>query len=155
MKVRQCKKPGCLKLIPFTEGKYCDQHKDTEKERYREYKRVRVDREFNDFYSNKKWLKVRDNRRNHFFNICLMCLLFNGNGTVQEESNVVHHITELKEDFTKAFDNNNLICLCNKCHTYVHKMYNKLNNEDKETFKRKLRQLIVKFDMVYYGIETP
>ncbi len=53
----------------------------------------------------------------------------------------VHHIEELKEDWSRRFDKDNLISLCESCHQKIHKKYltNKLETQ------HNLRALIKKY----------
>ncbi|MFR3071994.1 MAG: HNH endonuclease [Paeniclostridium sp.] len=106
---------------------------------YKDYKSKRTDIKEQKFYSlsNKAWVitkevvKARDN------GVCLLCESKNDKGYVDD----VHHIIELKEDWSRRFDMSNLICLCKRCHFYVHKKYRK-DNKSKKEMQDKLRKLL-------------
>lgn len=111
----------------------------SKREGYKDYKSKRTDIKEQKFYSlsNKAWVitkevvKARDN------GVCLLCESKNDKGYVDD----VHHIIELKEDWSRRFDMSNLICLCKRCHFYVHKKYRK-DNKSKKEMQDKLRKLL-------------
>ena len=53
-----CSYPGCHKVVEAG-TKYCDRHRNTDKEKYREYKRKRMENEEEarrqQFYNSKPW----------------------------------------------------------------------------------------------------
>lgn len=90
------------------------------------------------FYNSHYWNKKRESilKRDHYQ--CQRCL---GNLKTDEpikrirltKAKYVHHIIELKEDFEKALDDDNLISLCFNCHEIVHKRNEfRMINEKKE-----------------------
>ena len=59
-----CSYPGCHKVIEAG-VKYCEKHRNTDREKYREYKRRRMKDEEEarrqQFYNSKAWEHTRDN----------------------------------------------------------------------------------------------
>lgn len=84
------------------------------KQFYNKYKR---NRERQLFYQSKAWAEARGLalKRDNF--LCVQCLK---TGTIKE-ADVVHHIIEVKDDFTKALELDNLESICHKHHNAVHK----------------------------------
>ena len=56
-------------------------------------------------------------------------------------SGTIHHIEELKDNWSKRFDKDNLISLCESCHQKVHRKY--LSN--KEEIQHELKVLIKRY----------
>lgn len=118
--------------------KYCDKCKskaEAEREQIQKvkskkynsdrYKRDLENESYRLFYLSKAWKSKRREilRRDNFE--CQICkALFNYKAATD-----VHHILNLRDHYEKRLDSNNLISLCNECHTLVHSL--KLNNIDK------------------------
>lgn len=127
----------CRRKVPY--GAICECNDKVIKERYRKYKHYRKDKKEQSFYSSKGWITLRDDMRNRHKGMCVLCY---------SEHNIkfldcVHHIVEIKEDYERRLDADNLICLCNKHHDYVHKKYEKSTEDRKEMQQRlfKLKQI--------------
>lgn len=37
-----------------------------------------------------------------------------------EQANIVHHVIEVKEDWSKRLDIDNLVSVCHSCHNKIH-----------------------------------
>lgn len=103
---RPCSFPNCPKL---TDARFCEEHLKEENKRYEKYGR--------NYKSHKRygraWKRIRDSFvKTHPF--CEMC--FKEGLMVKVEQ--VHHILPLAEGGTH--DINNLISLCQSCHSKVH-----------------------------------
>ncbi len=59
--------------------------------------------------------------------------------------NVMHHIIELKEDWDKRLDIDNLIPLSDKVHKIVHRAYDR-STKDKKQIQELLRELKRKYE---------
>ena len=110
----------CNKLTRDESG-YCSEHinvsKNKERERYKVYNNHQRDSELHSFYKTKEWKVTREfvlARDNY---LCQRC---KDNKTFTE-ANFVHHIKELRDFKELALDVNNLISLCQSCHSIVHK----------------------------------
>ncbi|MDT9345599.1 HNH endonuclease [Clostridium perfringens] len=132
--------PKCNMRIINHNEKYCDKCLSKVTERHKEYKRFRIDEKEQKFYSSSEWLNKRAIIKDIDNGFCILCL---SNNEIRP-MNTVHHIIELKDDWSLRFENNNLICLCESCHQKVHKSY-KISEFSKENTQKYLRCLIDKF----------
>ncbi|RXI58977.1 HNH endonuclease [Clostridium tetani] len=119
---KPCKKFRCKNLTQYP-NKYCDLHSDLEeKEKYQMNKqydfhiRNKRDRRYSDFYHSTEWIKVRQLRLTIDNGLCQQCL----KDKKITLADVVHHKVELKDDWSKRVDVDNLLSLCHKCHNTVH-----------------------------------
>lgn len=117
-----CNSYGCRELTKLKE-KYCDKHKVIELEnikRWRKsYDEKRQDDKYKKFYKSSRWKFLRSHvlKRDNY--VCQECIKEN-KLTV---CNTVHHIVSIKEDFSKALDEDNLITLCHECHNKIHERF--------------------------------
>lgn len=109
------------------------------RESYKDYKSKRTDTKEQRFYNNnnKDWTITRQAVINRDDGLCLLCEENNKHNYVDE----VHHIIELKEDWSRRYDMNNLVSLCKRCHFYVHKKYRQ-DSKSKKEMQEKLKYLI-------------
>lgn len=114
---KPCRKCGCPNLAQYP-NKYCSSHAMLETiertEANREYDRVvrwGRDRKLTEFYQSNQWKKVRRQALLRDNGMCVEC------GHIAE---VVHHVVELREDYSKGLDINNLVSMCNSCHSKLH-----------------------------------
>ena len=122
-----CKKIGCKKLVEkgINYG-YCDEHKDfgeqkieeAKKYRYAQYDKTR-DKKLVNFYHGTKWKQLRDYVLARDNYLCQDCL--DSNRLIAAEE--VHHIIEVKDDWSKRYDKDNLVRLCKSCHRKRHRKY--------------------------------
>lgn len=103
---RPCSYPGCPNLC---DGQYCDKHKTEARRKYDKYERPA---DINKKYG-RAWKRIRD-RYVKEHPLCEMCLK-DGRLTPVEE---VHHIKPLSQGGTHS--NDNLMSLCQSCHTKIH-----------------------------------
>ena len=97
----------------------------------RKYDYTREDKKI---YVSKRYRKVREQVLNDYNNICLFSLAIEGKIRPAYE---VHHIVEIIEDSSKAYDYDNLIPLTEFRHREVHNLYKK----DKANTQELLRTL--------------
>ncbi|MET3109742.1 HNH endonuclease [Salinicoccus halitifaciens] len=111
---KRCNEVGCRELIERRET-YCEKHKGVVDKRYNDY-RNKYDREYISFYRSPSWRKKRKEalRRDNW--ICKDCEQA-GLYQIAEE---VHHIIEVKDDWKKRLDIDNLVSLCKLCHNKRH-----------------------------------
>ena len=115
---KPCSQPGCSELIK-ADNTYCQKHrKENNSYRNKRYDRKR-DPKIKKFYSSSQWQKARDRylKKNPLCEICEK----KGRTKAAE---VVHHKVEVKENFSKRLDIDNLMSLCKKCHQEVHQTKN-------------------------------
>lgn len=86
-------------------------------------------------YRTTRWQNTRNNILDEYNNICLWSLYIDGKIV---EADRVHHIIELLEDETLAFEDDNLIPLDQYKHNYIHELYKK----DKAKTQELLRLMI-------------
>lgn len=121
MMYKRCSR--CGKRIP--NNITCKCQVDNTKERYKEYKARRNDKEEQEFYRSKAWIKCKENRLVELINIDWY-EYYTNNNIVQGYT--LHHIDELKECRGRALDKSNLIYLTQANHIRVHKAYLKSYN---------------------------
>jgi 5-methylcytosine-specific restriction enzyme A len=115
---RQCHAIGCHKL---TKDKYCPAHTIEEdkqrKDMHKEYKKNRTDDKEQSFYVSKEWRMLR---AHHVQSnpLCYECIQESMNNPRHRISpvDVVDHIIEIKDDWSKRLDPNNLMSLCMSHH---------------------------------------
>ena len=118
--LKPCKHYGCPNLTRET---YCEQHKykakqdNAERQKYYdENVRWKRDRKYAEFYKSKEWERVRRAVLARDNGLCQECLK-NKRITLAD---AVHHIVEVKEDWSKRFQLDNLISVCTSCHNKIH-----------------------------------
>ncbi len=113
-----CSGSGCNKLIDKKEKRCseCESKRTTEKREYnRKYDYHNREEKIKRFYHSSSWKNVRRYvliRDNY---LCQHCLREN----VITSAELVHHIVEVKEDFSKRLDPDNCISVCKPCHNKI------------------------------------
>lgn len=109
---RLCNHAGCSTLVEYNQT-YCDKHKQEAKQNlYDNYEhRKEIGGKYFWFYKTKQWQRLS---RLHRINnpMCEQCLK---NGIVRK-ADLVDHIIEIRDDWEKRFDEDNLQSLCHSCH---------------------------------------
>lgn len=121
--LKPCKKIGCSNLTRDISG-YCEEHKKEAIERehmrkqrqYKEYDKKRKGEIQWNFYKSAEWERIRQVALARDNYLCQECLK-EGRLTV---SNTVHHIIEIKTDWSKRLDLDNLVTLCEYHHNKMH-----------------------------------
>jgi len=116
--LKPCNEFGCGQL---TREVYCTTHQDGGKEealdKRREYDRVIRPAYITRFYNTGDWIRLRVlamERDNH---LCQRCL----KSKQLQAAHVVHHLIEVRDDWSKRLDLSNLESLCHTCHNRHHK----------------------------------
>ena len=146
--LKQCSYRGCRTILRDN-VKFCDYHQARfeleEKERYKEYQDRRLkDKEKKkqqQFYNSDSWKRVREAVVSDYLGIDIYEYYTTGR-IVQGET--VHHIIELKDNWSCRLDINNLIYLTERNHRKIHAIYDK-SNKDKRIMQDKLFKIINKF----------
>lgn len=123
----------CHKLIGILEQCNC-----IDKQRYKDYRNTRTDSKELRFYNSREWKVARVKVLELDNHLCLHCYLVDK--TIRQ-ADTVHHVIELKEDYSLRINKNNLISVCNSCHQIIHNEYKK-NKINKEKMINKLFNLI-------------
>lgn len=138
---RICKYIGCNELIDKSEV-YCEKHKQKvearRKESYKFYDYNRKDSKEWNFYRTGEWEKLRDDLLDKYNHIDIY-IYYTENRIVK--ANTAHHIIEVKEDWDKRLDIDNLFPMTDGSHTTIHIMY----KDDKYNTQCMLRELLKKF----------
>ncbi|WP_057874491.1 HNH endonuclease [Loigolactobacillus rennini] len=99
-----------------------DELKDLQKQNTKVYnnfvRRNNNNNQFTSFYHSSEWKKLRKQvllRDNY---LCQECFK---KGIVNDKNLIVHHKVELREDWSKRLDMNNLEVVCYACHNKIHK----------------------------------
>ena len=112
--LKPCRDINCVNL---TRDSYCDVHTKAPQEITREYNTKIRDEKTNRFYKSVEWQRVRSVAFMRDNGLCQRC---KSKGMI-ERARVVHHIEEVKADWSKRLDLDNLESVCHKCHNKHHK----------------------------------
>lgn len=120
---KPCKKMGCNKLVEYP-NTYCEEHryikerKDKESNKlYDKEIRHKKDKKYRDFYHSKEWERVRKLALERDKGLCQECKKNN----IITFADMVHHIEEVKDNWDRRLELDNLVSLCFKCHNKVHR----------------------------------
>lgn len=103
---------------------------ESKRKRNYEYKK---DREDTGIYKSRSWDKARANILEQYHHICLYSFYVEGKIIKATD---VHHIIELNDNSSLAFDEDNLIPLSKEKHRLIHELY----KEDKKKIQDELRE---------------
>jgi 5-methylcytosine-specific restriction protein A len=110
---KPCKYPRCPNL---TQGVYCEQHTQVKEEskvvNNKQYDKYQRDPKSTAFYNSKAWRQLRQLVFTKQLGLCQECL----KDKQLVKGNVVDHIIEIKDDWSKRLDEDNLQVLCHGCH---------------------------------------
>lgn len=71
---------------------------------------------YKSFYQQKEWRELRQQVFLEVNGLCEECLKKN----IVEQGKEVHHIVPIDTDWSKRYERNNLILLCDECHRLAH-----------------------------------
>ncbi len=114
-----CRGKNCENLIPMN-GKYCPQCAKVatmdKQEKNKRYDLKVRDPKLVKFYHSSEWNWIRSAalvRDNH---LCQECLKQN----IIQSAEIVHHIIEIKDDWSKRLQIDNCQSVCKSCHNKLH-----------------------------------
>jgi len=114
-----CLALSCNNLVGMKE-KYCSScqpaMKEVKREKNRKYDQYVREDDIVKFYHSREWKRVREAvliRDNY---LCQHCL----KGNTIKSADIVHHIIEVKEAWSKRFLISNCESVCYQCHNSVH-----------------------------------
>lgn len=121
---KPCRKLGCPNLTRET---YCSTHKEQRKINNKQYDNQIRNQEHRSFYHSKEWKAVRliALTRDNF--ICVECK--KNNKITKAE--IVDHVIELRDDYSKRLELTNLQSLCRPCHNTKTEQERKKRNKNK------------------------
>lgn len=112
--------PRCQKIIPY-QRKLCDTCDEIVSKhraiRDKAYQENRTDKEYQAIYKSARWKRVRALALSRTNGLCEECI---SKGKISYVDDV-HHKIPIKVNKHKAYDIDNLICLCRSCHMKAHK----------------------------------
>lgn len=113
MILKRCNKPGCIQHIPRSQHPpYCQQHR---LQQSRQYDKTR-DKQTTSFYKSREWQRFRLMILNDRMHLCEIC---QQHGELNA-ADTVHHVIELKDDWSKRLDSDNVQAICRACHNRIH-----------------------------------
>lgn len=118
---------SCGKKIPV--GEVCECSINNARERYKRYSKQRNDKQEQSFYHNSRWINKRSNRTRDLIYVDWFEYYTKGKAV---EGYTLHHIIELKDDWSMRLDDDNLIYLTQSNHRLVHEAYLKSEKDKKE-----------------------
>lgn len=134
MLLKQCK---CGAFI-YQQQQYCDncmkEFKTSESKRRQEYKQSKymtdeVYRKRMQFYKTKEWTSLRLRVLSNCNGIDVYQLIMNDEVV---HGKLIHHIETIKDNDKRKLDINNLICVSDKTHDYIHRIYDKSEKDKAE-----------------------
>ncbi|WP_019850638.1 hypothetical protein [Desulfitobacterium sp. PCE1] len=136
-----CGRSGCSQIVDYSLT-YCDRHQadydERQKQRHKEFKAGRNDKKEQAFYCSDAWIKTRDYVKTKYNGLCLWSYYVDKQIVFCD---VVHHIVELKEDWEKRLEVDNLIPLSESVHLEIHVMMKEKGKKEKvQMMLRKLKE---------------
>lgn len=133
LKLCRCGKkiPNTIKMCHDCEAKQQERRRESD----RQYDKNKRDKKSKDFYNSSSWEKTRILVMNKYNGLDLYeyyvnhCIVY---------AQTIHHIVELREDWSRRHDIENLIPLSNSNHKKIHLMY----SNNKESTQKMLREII-------------
>lgn len=109
----------------MTRNEY-NHHKESKRQesakRYNQRVRFTSDKKYSDFYKSKAWRNKRKQVLIRDKYLCQSCLRKGVVKSIEsKERFYVHHLIELKDDWDKRLDMDNLETVCAKCHIEAHR----------------------------------
>lgn len=143
---KYCARCGCNRLIDITKT-YCETHARTNAERNAEYDRTQRDRKAKAFYNSIEWQTVRAAALARDTGIDVYIYMTEHRVV---PATMVHHIVELREDYSKRSTLSNLISVSEATHEgAIRQAYSR--PETKREMQRKLRKAVKNYQKVVGG----
>ncbi|MEZ0117828.1 UNVERIFIED_ORG: 5-methylcytosine-specific restriction protein A [Heyndrickxia coagulans] len=112
---KRCNASGCRRLIDF-DTDYCDKHKGFGDKDYNKQIRWNIDnKRYAEFYASKEWKNLR-NTYIAGHPLCERCL----KKGIVKAAKICHHKIEIRVDWSKRLDVDNLEAVCADCHNKEH-----------------------------------
>ncbi|ACA46175.1 hypothetical protein FDC22_06095 [Clostridium botulinum] len=142
--LRQCKQRWCKNLTRDITG-YCEEHIHIYEERraqgnkyYDKHIRHSKDKKYTKFYHSDEWEDLRKDVLTTYNGVDIYSYYIENKAVT---ANTAHHIIELKEDWDKRLDKDNIFPLTDANHKKIHSLYRK----DKKGTQELLRELLERF----------
>lgn len=131
----------CGKKISYDST--CECMDKSKKDRYKEYKKLRQDKDRQKFYSSCTWIRLRDMIYRKFYGLCIPCLF---KGAIVNAT-TVHHIVPTEDNSGRWLDEGNLVVVCQSYHMRIHNQYK--DSKSKNAMQEVLFGLLKKFEKEY------
>lgn len=143
---KYCARCGCSRMIDVTET-YCKVHAGISAERHAEYDRSRRDRKAKAFYNSAEWQMARAAALARDTGIDVYIYLTEHRIV---PANMVHHIVELREDYSRRSELSNLISVSRETHEgVIREAYKKPGTKRK--MQQELRKAVENYQKVVAG----
>ncbi|WP_427340638.1 HNH endonuclease [Caloranaerobacter sp. DY30410] len=143
--LRPCKKIGCSKLTRDKTG-YCEEHRilaeQSRKEMNKYYDENIRDKRAAAFYNSSEWQRIRETVLNKYKGLDLYAFFIDKKIIY---ATTVHHIEEIKDNWNKRLDIDNLFPISESNHNKIHALYKK----DKKGTQKMLKELLKKWNDLY------
>ena len=103
----------------YSQSELQDYRKANTQRYNQEVRHNRYNKEYTAFYNSTQWRKLRQQVLMRDNYLCQHCL---AEGVVNDKNLIVHHIVELKRDWNKRLDMENLEAVCRTCHNKIHRL---------------------------------
>lgn len=135
-----CAHVGCNAVIPAGQT-YCDKHQCT----YNHEIRRTIDRKYDTFYHSKEWRQLQRAVMQHYHGMCVYSYIVEH---VACPAGAVHHIVEVRDDYTKRLDMRNLMPVSAAVHDgVIRQMYRK----NKQAAQAQLFQILKQWNEKFQG----
>lgn len=101
----------------YSQSELQEYRKANTKRYNQEVRQNRRNKEYTAFYNSTQWRKLRQQVLMRDNYLCQHCL---AEGVVNDKNLIVHHKIELKRDWSKRLDMDNLEAVCFSCHNKIH-----------------------------------
>lgn len=143
---KYCARCGCNKLIDATKT-YCEAHARTNAERNAEYDKTQRDRKAKAFYNSTEWQTARAAALARDTGIDVYIYMTEHRVV---PATMVHHIVELREDYSKRSTLSNLISISEATHEgAIRQAYS--NPDTKRTMQQALRKAVKDYQKIVVG----
>jgi len=125
--MKQCRHAGCNNLVDYTVT-YCDKHEEQHQTSIHDTYKKRKQRggKYHAFYKTRRWRRLSELQRIKQ-PMCEVCL----EQGIIKKADVADHIIEIRDDWSKRYDETNLSSLCHFHHN---------QKTEKEKAKRKQKK---------------
>lgn len=137
MLLKSCR---CGKLIPQS-MKMCEQCEQRQQSRHVVYNNTRRDKRAAEFYVSKEWRAIRPVIMSVYEHVDIYALYIEHKLITLKESDPIHHIVELEDDWEQRLNPLNLIPLSHNTHTKITALY-KQGRESMRATQKELKSLI-------------
>ncbi len=141
--MKYCNRTGCNRLVP--QGvKYCAAHTVSRtadnRQRHKEYDAHRRNQKAKEFYNSAEWKAARARALARDTGIDIYLYIMEGRVV---PADTVHHIVELREDYSRRLDIDNLISIAEATHSRISRAYK--DSTRKAAMQQTLRECIQEY----------